>query len=118
MAQAGPHLFMDKGDDAGTVAQVYDKSTSAGTAQPPGGASSPSSDSGNNGTADGGVHGPAEYIAGYGGAENESVANEVLAEEARSKGTWFAYVKTKQFWVVLVLGQGKSYYTLSHPYPR
>lgn len=31
--------------------------------------------------------------------------NEVLEAEAKSKGHWFAYVKTKQFWLVLVLGQ-------------
>ncbi|KAF2651569.1 DUF914-domain-containing protein [Lophiostoma macrostomum CBS 122681] len=43
-----------------------------------------------------GGHGNAEYVGGH---------SEVLEEEAQSKGRWFSYVKTKQFWLVLLLGQ-------------
>jgi hypothetical protein len=32
--------------------------------------------------------------------------NPVLEEHAQTKGSWFAYLKTKQFWVALLLGQG------------
>jgi hypothetical protein len=41
-------------------------------------------------------------------SENESPApvNEVLEQDAQTKGRWFQYVKTKQFWITLVLGQG------------
>lgn len=46
-----------------------------------------------------GEHGVPEYVG-------DSAHNEVLEAEAESKGLWFAYVKTKQFWLVLVLGQG------------
>jgi len=35
-------------------------------------------------------------------------ANEVLERDAESKGRWFQYVKTKQFWLTLLLGQGAS----------
>lgn len=34
--------------------------------------------------------------------------NPVLEHEAQSKGRWFQYVKTKQFWLVMILGQGES----------
>jgi hypothetical protein len=43
-------------------------------------------------------------------SENEQNAitpNETLNQVAESKGRWFQYVKTKQFWVTLLLGQGK-----------
>src|SRR5690348_8205774 len=33
---------------------------------------------------------------------------EVLERDAATKGRWFAYVKTKQFWITLLLGQGTS----------
>jgi solute carrier family 35 protein F1/2 len=32
--------------------------------------------------------------------------NPVLESDAQTKGSWFAYLKTKQFWVALLLGQG------------
>lgn len=32
----------------------------------------------------------------------------ILERDAESKGSWFAYLKTRQFWITLVLGQGKS----------
>jgi solute carrier family 35 protein F1/2 len=49
----------------------------------------------------------------YVSSENERAAspvmgNEVLERDAQTKGRWFAYVKTKQFWITLLLGQGKS----------
>jgi solute carrier family 35 protein F1/2 len=34
-------------------------------------------------------------------------ANPVLESEAQTKGKWFAYVKTKQFWLAMLLGQGE-----------
>ena len=37
-------------------------------------------------------------------AEND---NEVLERDAQTKGRWFQYVKTKQFWITLLLGQGR-----------
>lgn len=33
--------------------------------------------------------------------------NEVLERDAQSKGRWFQYLKTKQFWLTLLLGQGR-----------
>lgn len=50
-----------------------------------------------------------------GSSENEHVGstlqavgtgNEVLERDAQSKGRWFQYLKTKQFWLTLLLGQG------------
>jgi hypothetical protein len=32
--------------------------------------------------------------------------NPVLEQVAQEKGRWFQYVKTKQFWITLLLGQG------------
>ena len=32
--------------------------------------------------------------------------NEVLEHDAQTKGRWFQYIKTKQFWITLALGQG------------
>jgi hypothetical protein len=45
-------------------------------------------------------------------SENESASavasgNAVLERDAQTKGRWFAYLKTKQFWITLLLGQGK-----------
>jgi len=34
--------------------------------------------------------------------------NPTLEAVAESKGRWFQYVKTKQFWITLLLGQGTS----------
>jgi len=36
-----------------------------------------------------------------------SESNDVLEQDAQTKGQWFQYVKTKQFWITLILGQGK-----------
>ncbi|KAH7065832.1 hypothetical protein BKA63DRAFT_427370 [Paraphoma chrysanthemicola] len=46
----------------------------------------------------------------YVSSENEHAAspvmtNEVLERDAQTKGRWFAYLKTKQFWITLLLGQ-------------
>jgi len=46
----------------------------------------------------------------YVSSENETavsptVGNEVLEHDAQTKGRWFQYVKTKQFWITLLLGQ-------------
>lgn len=32
--------------------------------------------------------------------------NEVLENDAQSKGRWFQYLRTKQFWLTMLLGQG------------
>lgn len=49
----------------------------------------------------------------YVSSENESYhhgghapGNQVLESDAQTKGRWFQYVKTKQFWITLALGQG------------
>lgn len=44
-------------------------------------------------------HGMPQYVDGG--------VNPVLESEEKSKGQWFAYLKTKQFWVAMILGQGK-----------
>jgi hypothetical protein len=49
----------------------------------------------------------------YVSSENETAVttaagNEVLEHDAHTKGRWFQYVKTKQFWITLLLGQGES----------
>jgi hypothetical protein len=54
---------------------------------------------------------------------NAITPNETLNQVAESKGRWFQYVKTKQFWVTLLLGQGKTSYhplllRISHLSPR
>ncbi|KAF2819345.1 DUF914-domain-containing protein [Ophiobolus disseminans] len=47
----------------------------------------------------------------YVSSENEQAVspvvagNEVLEHDAQTKGRWFQYVKTKQFWITLLLGQ-------------
>jgi hypothetical protein len=40
--------------------------------------------------------------------------NEVLESNAQSKGRWFQYLKTKQFWLTLLLGQGTFYTPTPH----
>ena len=45
-------------------------------------------------------HGVPELVGD--GAAQTTVADL----EGKSKGKWFAYVKTKEFWLVLLLGQG------------
>jgi solute carrier family 35 protein F1/2 len=46
-------------------------------------------------------------------SENEqagtaTMGNPTLEAVAQTKGRWFQYVKTKQFWITLLLGQGTS----------
>lgn len=36
---------------------------------------------------------------------NSADRNSVLAHDAETKGSWFAYLKTRQFWITLLLGQ-------------
>ncbi|KAF2026910.1 DUF914-domain-containing protein [Setomelanomma holmii] len=38
-------------------------------------------------------------------AASPAMGNEVLEQDAQTKGRWFAYIKTKQFWITLLLGQ-------------
>jgi solute carrier family 35 protein F1/2 len=59
----------------------------------------------------------------YVSSENERnevpvLGNEVLEHDAQTKGRWFQYLKTKQFWITLLLGQGtsSSYYKYSGSY--
>lgn len=92
MAHAQPQAVFDKGDDVHVPATEQPSTT---TVHPK---SAGSSHSLSENERAGGATGATEYV----GWEH----NPVLEEEAHSKGTWFAYVKTKQFWVVLVLGQG------------
>lgn len=35
-------------------------------------------------------------------------ASPVLQRDAATQGSWMAYVKTKQFWIAMVLGQSPS----------
>jgi solute carrier family 35 protein F1/2 len=35
-----------------------------------------------------------------------TMGNPTLEQVAATKGRWFQYVKTKQFWITLLLGQG------------
>ncbi|KAF2714638.1 DUF914-domain-containing protein [Pleomassaria siparia CBS 279.74] len=85
-------ITANKGDDVGP-------SSVNTTHVVPKGASSLDGGSGKNG-----LHGAREpeYV-GHDGAGVEH--SPVLEDEAMSKGRWFQYVKTKQFWLVLLLGQ-------------
>jgi hypothetical protein len=52
----------------------------------------------------------------YVSPENEHHGAPVLASEepvVQTKGQWFQYIKTKQFWITLLLGQGM--FTISSP---
>jgi solute carrier family 35 protein F1/2 len=82
-----PQIVTDTRDDVGHAAEldtthVYPKDASRDSYS-------------GNGLAGG--HGNAEYVEPH---------SEVLEEEAQSKGKWFSYLKTKQFWLVMALGQG------------
>jgi solute carrier family 35 protein F1/2 len=90
MAHYQPELVLNKGDDVGP-----DYPADATHVQPKDATSS--SFPGNNGQVDG--HGAIEYAG-------PTLHSEVLEEDAQTKGHWLAYIKTKQFWLVLVLGQG------------
>lgn len=88
MAHDEPQVVLNKGDDVGPINK--DDTTFV---QPK---DATSLDYSGNGQTSG--HGVPEYVG--------HAHNEVLEEEAQTKGRWFQYVKTKQFWLVLLLGQG------------
>lgn len=89
MAHYQTEVVLNKGDDVDPVSPV--DSTHV---QPKGAPTS--SYPGNNGLETGrGV----EYTG-------PALHSEVLQEDAQTKGHWLAYIKTKQFWLVLILGQG------------
>ena len=52
------------------------------------------------------------YVSSENGSHHRGAAaaalenNPVLEHDAQTKGRWFQYVKTKQFWITLLLGQG------------
>jgi hypothetical protein len=46
------------------------------------------------------------------------MGNEVLEHNAQTKGRWFQYVKTKQFWITLLLGQGELILYLQFSIPK
>jgi solute carrier family 35 protein F1/2 len=50
--------------------------------------------------------GATQYVTSENESRNGAPANEVLERDAQTKGRWFQYVKTKQFWITLALGQG------------
>lgn len=78
-------VILDKGDDIGSPAE------NTTHVQPKGASETQSSENED--------HGVPQYA--------DSGVNPVLEEEAQSKGRWFAYVTTKQFWVAMLLGQGE-----------
>lgn len=53
------------------------------------------------------VHAAPEVIGIHDGAEGESTAENVEAIQ-RSKGGWFAYLRTRDFYLVLLLGYGMA----------
>lgn len=44
--------------------------------------------------------------------------NEVLERDAQSKGHWFQYLKTKQFWLTMLLGQGMTAFPSNTPHHK
>jgi solute carrier family 35 protein F1/2 len=52
--------------------------------------------------------GAGTYVTPENESHNGAPGNEVLEQDAQTKGRWFQYVKTKQFWITLLLGQGMS----------
>lgn len=50
--------------------------------------------------------GAGTYVTSENESHNGAAGNEVLERDAQTKGRWFQYLKTKQFWITLVLGQG------------
>lgn len=47
-----------------------------------------------------------QYVTSENELHSGAPTNEVLERDAQTKGRWFQYVKTKQFWITLLLGQG------------
>jgi solute carrier family 35 protein F1/2 len=52
--------------------------------------------------------GATQYVTSENESHNGAPAHSVLGRDAQTKGQWFQYVKTKQFWITLALGQGWS----------
>jgi solute carrier family 35 protein F1/2 len=52
--------------------------------------------------------GATQYVTSENESHNGAPAHSVLGHDAQTKGQWFQYVKTKQFWITLALGQGWS----------
>lgn len=53
-------------------------------------------------------------ISSENGRNDVAVHNEeVLEQNAATKGRWFQYLKTKQFWITLILGQGMYFLWLA-----
>jgi hypothetical protein len=50
--------------------------------------------------------GAGTYVTSENESHNSAPGNVILARDAQTKGRWFQYLKTKQFWITLVLGQG------------
>jgi hypothetical protein len=50
--------------------------------------------------------GAGTYVTSENESHNGAHSTEVLEQDAQTKGRWFQYVKTKQFWITLLLGQG------------
>lgn len=90
MASGSHNGVLDKGADIGPVEQV-----DAIPVRPKG--SSVSDSSSGNGLA-GRAHGVPELVGGSG------EGNLAMTEE-KSKGRWFNYLKTRDFWIVLLIGQ-------------
>jgi solute carrier family 35 protein F1/2 len=89
MAQPHPHAaegFFGKGEDIQTAAEPVHTTT----IHPKGLHVSTSSEHERTGAS--------LHVVGTG--------NEVLENDAQSKGRWFQYLKTKQFWLTMLLGQG------------
>lgn len=91
MVQHSQEFVANKGDDIGP------SHVDTTHVQPKGASSASSSGNGLHGV------GEPEYVGNGHGVIDVS---PVLEDEAQSKGKWFQYVKTKQFWLVLLLGQG------------
>jgi solute carrier family 35 protein F1/2 len=92
MVQPAQEIVANKGDDIGP------SHVSTTHVTPKGDSTLSSSGNGLHGT------GEPEYVGN--GQHGTIQVSPVLEEEAQSKGRWFQYVKTKQFWLVLLLGQG------------
>lgn len=90
MASGSHNGVLDKGADIGPVEQV-----DTTLIRPKG--SSVSDSSSGNGLA-GQAHGVPELVGGNG-------EDNTATMEEKSKGRWFNYLKTRDFWIVLLLGQ-------------
>ncbi len=46
----------------------------------------------------------------HNGGVGDGIGNPVLEHDAQTKGKWFQFLKTKQFFIILVLGQSKFFF--------